>query len=347
MLDSYEEGHHEDNGKAWDRLSWGDGGHKPGERFPTYIGNSEEALRFKALNGNSEAEFLQGLLGFTEEPHSYKATPYRWKRSNPKKTDIYRAETLRRSDYVTISLDDPFALSRDIDKEELTETYSAVAYANKLGYVLNVSLTICWEMLGVKPKISSRDESGLHELVIHPLRDWLKHKSNFYWLYSNEYSERSGFHTHYLFHVPKEHADSLKSYIAKRIKKINRNPQFNTASFKLRFDKGMDPYKQWMRFQYLCKGINRNQYLKHITTGEKVYIEDLIRFRYENPGNNHAMRRIAYSQNLNKKVRQASSFKSALEKSILDINVLYPRRKFRQQEKTEAENLALLKNLQL
>ncbi len=119
MLDSYEEGHHEDNGKAWDRLSWGDGGHKPGERFPTYIGNSEEALRFKALNGNSEAEFLQGLLGFTEEPHSYKATPYRWKRSNPKKTDIYRAETLRRSDYVTISLDDPFALSRDIDKEEL------------------------------------------------------------------------------------------------------------------------------------------------------------------------------------------------------------------------------------
>ena len=109
----------------------------------------------------------------------------------------------------------------------------------------------------------------------------------------------------------------------------------------------MDPYKQWMRFQYLCKGINRNQYMEHITTGEKVYIEDLICFRYENPGNNHAMRRIAYSQNLNKKVRQASSFKSALEKSILDINVLYPRRKFRQKEKTEAENLALLKNLQL
>ena len=109
----------------------------------------------------------------------------------------------------------------------------------------------------------------------------------------------------------------------------------------------MDPYKQWIRFQYLCKGINKNQYMKHITTGEKVYIEDLIRFRYENPGNNHAMRRIAYSQNLNKKVRQASSFNSALEKLILDINVLYPRRKLRQQEKTEAENLALLRNLQL
>ena len=168
MPDSYEEGYHEDNGKAWDRLSWGDGGHKPGERFPAYLGNSEEAQRFKALNGNSEAEFLHGLLGFAEEPHSYKATPYRWKRFNPKKTDIYLAEKLRRSDYVTISLDDPFALSRDIDKEELTETYSAVAYANKLGYVLNVSLTICWEMLGVKPKNSSRDESGLHELVIHP-----------------------------------------------------------------------------------------------------------------------------------------------------------------------------------
>ena len=37
MLDSYEEDHYEDNGKAWDRLSWGDGGHKPGERFPTYL----------------------------------------------------------------------------------------------------------------------------------------------------------------------------------------------------------------------------------------------------------------------------------------------------------------------
>ena len=347
MQDSHEEGHNEDSGKAWDRLSWGDGGHKPGERFPAHIGNSEEAQRFKALNGSSEAEFLQGLLGFNEEPHSYKATPYRWKRSNPKKMDIYRAEALRRSDYVTISMDDPFAISRNIDKDEFKEAYSAAAYANELGYVLNVSLTICWEMLGVKPKNSSRDESGLHELVIHPLRDWLKHKSNFYWLYSNEYSERSGVHTHYLFHVPKEHADSFKSYIAKRMKKINRNPQFSTASFKLRFDKGMDLYKQWMRFQYLCKGINRNQYMEHITTGEKVYIEDLIRFRYENPGNNHAMRRIAHSQNLNKKVRQASSFESVLERSILDINVLYPGRKVRPREKTEAEVLQLLKLLQL
>lgn len=92
------------------------------------------------------------------------------------------------------------------------------------------------------------------------------------------------------------------------MKKINRNPQFSTASFKLRFDKGMDLYKQWMRFQYLCKGINRNQYMEHITTGKRSILEDLIRFRYENPGNNHAMRRIAHSQNLNKKVRQASSF---------------------------------------
>ena len=95
MQDSHEDGHNEDCGKVWDRLSWGDGGHKPGERFPTYLGNSEEAQRFKALNGSSEAEFLQGLLGFAEEPHSYKATPYRWKRSNPKKTDLYRAERLR------------------------------------------------------------------------------------------------------------------------------------------------------------------------------------------------------------------------------------------------------------
>ena len=77
MPDSHEEGYHEDNGKAWDRLSWGDGGHKSGEHFPTYLGNSEEAQRFKALNGSSEAELLRGLLGFTEEPHSYKANPYR------------------------------------------------------------------------------------------------------------------------------------------------------------------------------------------------------------------------------------------------------------------------------
>lgn len=347
MPDSYEEGYHEDNGKAWSRLSWGDGGHKPGERFPTYLGNSEDAKLFEAINGRTEAEFLQGLLGSIEDTHSRQANPYRWKRSNPKKTDIYRAETLRRSDYVTTSIYDPFALSRNIDKEEFVEAYSAAAHANALGYVLNVSLTICWEMLGVKPKNSSRDESGLHELVIHPLRDWLKNKSDFYWLYSNEQSQRSGFHTHYLFHIPKEYEDNFKAYIEKRVRKINKSPQFNKASFELRFDKYMDPYKQWMRFQYLCKGINRNQYLKHITTGEKVYIEDLIRFRYENPGNNHAMRRIAHSQNLNKKTRQASSFESALEKSILDINVLYPGRKSRQKEKTEAEVLALLKNLQL
>lgn len=347
MPDSYQEGHYEDNGKAWKRLSWGDGGHKPGDRLPTYLGNSEEAQRFKALNGSSETEYLHGLLGFTEEPHSYKANPYRWKRFNKKKADIYRAEQLRRSDYVTISIDDPFAIPRDIDKDEFLEAYSAVAYANELGYVLNVSLTICWEMLGVTPKNSSRDKSELHELIIHPLRDWIKHKSDFCWLYSNERSARAGFHTHYLLHIPQEHADSFKNYIAKRIKKINKNSHFNLASFELKFDKGMDMRKQWIRFQYLCKGINRNQWMKHITSGEKVYIEDLISFRYENPGNNHAMRRIAHSQNLNKRARRASSFESVLEKSILDINVLYAHGKVRPKEKTEAEALERLKHLNL
>lgn len=347
MRDSYEERHYEDNGKAWNRLSWGDGGHKPDELFPTCLGKSEDAQRFEAVNGRTEAEFLQGLLGFTEEPHSYKATPYRWKQSNPRKTDIYRAEQSRRSDYVTISMDDPYIIPRDIDKDEYVEAYSALAYANKLGCALNASLTICWEMLGVDTKNSSRDKAEFYELLIHPLRSWLKDKCEFYWLYSNEYSQRSGFHTHYLFHVPQEHAESFKVYIAKRIRKINKNSHFNQASFKLRLDKRMDLQKQWIRFQYLCKGINSNQWMRHITSGEKIYIEDLIRFRYENPGNNHAMRRIAHSQNLNKKARLASSFESLLEQSILDINVLYPCGKIRPQEKTDGEVWENLKQLNL
>lgn len=347
MRNSYEERHYEDNGKAWDRLSRGDGGHKPGDRFPTNLGTSEAAQRFKALNGSSETEFLQSLLGFTEEPHSYKATPYRWKRSNPKKTDIYRAENSRRTNCIAISMDDPFVIPREIDKDEFLEAYSAVSYANELGYILNVSLTICWEMLGVKPKKASRDKSDFHDLLIHPLRNWLKNKCDFYWIYTNEYSQKSGFHTHYLLHIPREHAESFNNYIAKRIKKINKNPDFNHASFKLRFNKCMDLQKQWIRFQYLCKGINRYQSMKHISSGETVYIEDLISFRYENPGNNHAMRRIAHSQNLNKNARRASSFESPLEKSILDINVLYPHGRILPKKKTETETLEPLNFLNL
>lgn len=188
MQDSHEEGHNEDSGKAGSPFMGG-WGPQTGRALPHLL---RQPRRSSALprhwNGSSEAEFLQGLLGSTRSRTREASNPLSLEALQPQEDGHipcgYKAGGRTTSPYPWMTR---FAISRNIDKDEFKDAYSAAAYANELGYVLNVSLTICWEMLGVKPKNSSRDESGLHELVIHPLRDWLKHKSNFYWLYSNEY----------------------------------------------------------------------------------------------------------------------------------------------------------------
>lgn len=329
MYDEQDQCNYEGEYRARSLLGRGDGGHRLGEAFPLALGNSYSAKIFWAVNGRNEREHEEALLqDFLRSQPYLDARVHLVKRYLPKKRALYTAENKRVSQITEISIDDPYAIPRDISRDEFIDQYSAVAFANHKGFTLNVHLTICWELLGVMPKRQSREKIEIHNSLLHPLRDWMKNRSQpFFWIYSNEYSKAVGFHTHYLIYVPEHLKAEFNKYIGKRLKIINKHSSFNENSFDIKFDKGMDLFKQWLRFQYLCKGISRYTRISHKNNIDKVYLEDLVKFGYENPGDLWEMRRIAHSVNLNKDARDSHRFKSLMEKGELDVIQLYPKGK--------------------
>ncbi|PVY58377.1 MULTISPECIES: hypothetical protein [unclassified Simplicispira] len=348
MHDDYQsDNSNEGEYEARTRLERGDGGYRPDENFPRGLGSSDAAKIFYAVHGDSKELHDRALMQeFLRTSLYLDARVHQIKRYSPRKKSVYAAENIRMSQITEISIDDPYANPRDISRDEFIDQYSAVAFANHKGFTLNVHLTISWELLGVMPKRQSREKIEIHDSFLHPLRDWMKKRSQpFFWIYSNERSKAVGFHTHYLIHVPEHLATEFNEYITKRLNKINKLPSFNEKSFDIKFDKRMDLFKQWLRFQYLCKGVSRYARISHKNSVDKVYLEDLVKFGYENPGDLREMRRIAHSANLNKDARDSHRFKSLMEKGELDVIQLYPQGKVTPDTNREAASTRSAKPL--
>ena len=318
--------HHDNEAfRARSLLERGDGGYRPGDQYPTLSKGSFYDEVFAAAFGRTEKEHDEAMdyqaRKFARDSRKYSLTS---KKLRGDKKQAYKEDVMRRSGALEFSIDNKFILPREISTEEFINAYSAVAFINAKGIALNSHITISSELLGITPKNSKQGLSHLHDKILHPLRNWYKQRGvDFFWLYVNEYSAKSGFHTHLLTHIPPEHSEELTTYLFKRAKKINSLPQFNERSVQADIDDGMDLFKQWSLFQYICKGINRNHWIEDAHSGERVYLEELIWAHYENPGNFHHIKKMAYSQNVNKAARQQSNFTSLLEQGITDKNWLY------------------------
>ncbi len=322
--------HHDDETfRARSILERGDGGYRPGSRYPVISKGSFYDEVFAAAFGRTEKEHNDALRyqaqQFARESSKYALTS---KKLRGDKKQAYREDVLRRSGELEFSMDNKFILPREISATEYKDGHSAIAFLNARGIALNSHITISWELLGIYPKNSKNELSHLHDHLLHPLRNWYKQRGiEFFWLYTNEYSEKSGFHTHLLTHIPPEHSEELIAYIIKRMIKINLAPQFNERAVQVDIDNGMDLFKQWSLFQYICKGINRNHWIEDAHSGQRVYLEEVIWAHYENPGNFHHIKRIAHSQNINRAARQKFNFTSILEQGITNKNWLYPQGK--------------------
>ena len=318
---------HHDNEtfRARSLLERGDGGYRPEDRYPTLSKGSFYDEVFAATFGRSKKEHDDAIeyqaRQFARDSRKYSLTAKKLRRD---KEQPYKEDVMRRSGKLEFSIDNKFILPREISAEEFIDAYSAVAFINAKGIALNTHITISSELLGITPKNSKEGLLHLHEQILHHLRNWYKQREvKFFWFYVNEYSAKSGFHTHLLSHIPPEYSEELKKYLLKRAKKINTLPQFNERSIQVDINNGMDLFKQWSLFQYICKGINRDHWIEDALSGERVYLEELIWAHYENPGNFHHIKKMAYSQNINKATRQQSNFTSFLEQGITDKNWLY------------------------
>ena len=303
----------------------GDCGYRPGEKFPVVGGHSDDAQILRAVIGRNEGEYEKSLeyedarrrfstavaLGYGKK---VVAGPKRWKAAR---------EHHRWHRTLKTTFNDPFALPRHIKGHEFVRLYNAVAFANSKNAILNVHLTISWKLLGY-----GDDEAAdlpLSKLFIKNYTQWCSDNDiDCIWIYSNEFSGVAGLHTHLMTSVSEEMQDAFRGFVEKRLQEINRLRSLNGAACDISIPKSRQVARQWIRFQYLCKGVDQNARLKHANGIDSMFVSDLIRFGYENPGSVGCRRRCGVSRNLDKSARKEAGFVSTLEKGYLNVNLLYP-----------------------
>ena len=303
----------------------GDCGYRPGERFPVVGGHSDDAQILRAVIGRSESEYEKSLEYEDARRRSSAAYVFGYDKkvvAGPKRWKAAR-EYLRRHRTLKTTFNDSFALPRHIKGREFVQLYNAVAFANSKNAILNIHLTISWKLLGY-----GDDEAAnlpLSKLFIKNYTQWCSDNDiDCIWIYSNEFSGAVGLHTHFMTSVSEEMQDAFRGFVENRLQEINRLASLNEAACDISIPKSRQLARQWIRFQYLCKGVDQNARLKHANGIDSMFVSDLIRFGYENPGSVGCRRRCGVSRNLDKAARRKAGFESTLEKGYLNVNLLYP-----------------------
>lgn len=324
MTDIHNDCNSSGDDKARFLIERGDMGHRPGEKFPYVGGNSERALVWRAVMGGSLSEHEGAMEYERAQANRNRAIGFRYKVGAQRKIGAWREHLRRMHEITEVSFDDPFVLQRDIKAQEFVNLYSGVAFANSLGVVFNVHLTISWELLGYGKGDGLNPESPLNRSFVKQYTEWCAdNHTGCDWIYSNEFGKSLGYHTHFMTSVRPDLLERFKAYLVKRMRRINHCEELNERAFRITVNKRGSVKRQWIVFQYLCKGIDQDATMMHVNGCESIRVAELTRFRYENPGNLHHKMRCGLSANIRQAARAKHGFQSLMEKGQLNVDLLY------------------------
>lgn len=296
----------------------GDMGFAPGGKFPAALGNSLRAQIWRATNGSSEKQYHWVLRKQDESrmPHIYS-----WK--------ILARRKRGKSEEAAISIStskDGQVLPRHMTKEQFINLYGCIAFANRHGVILNVHVIISWKLLGYEDH--SEATQALQKGFLKHLKEWYYSKCPdgppHAWIHSNECSGRIGFHTHILTAIPDALRPEFRKWVKSRLKKISRAGSLIPGAHKIVAPPSNPIKRQWIFFQYICKGLDPLAKVKvSVGNEEMVALADLIQFEYESPGVITCKNREGASRNIEKTARKKEGFRSLLDQGIVDVRRLY------------------------
>lgn len=277
-----------------------------------------------AINGHSKADHLRHMEAIAEKGSEYliKGHYAKMPLAGRKRGKALRLES-RKYQITTVSLTDPDILPRNMSAEDFTDIYSGVAFANaSLGAILNVHVTFNWRDLGYRSVPG--EEAPLYNEFIRHFTDWCDKRSlPCVWIYSNESSSTVGLHSHFLASVPKDKLREFERWLQKRKVKINRSNVFDRKACDLAKETAWNTDVQWLRVQYLCKGIDQNALIRNSDGQNSIRAADLIAYNYQCPGDVVCKRRCGLSGNIRESARREVGFLSDLEKGYLNVDLLY------------------------
>ena len=214
---------------------------------------------------------------------------------------------------------------RRLTRAQFVDLYSAVAYANTLGLVMNSHVSITWGLLGIKDHTDAANT--LTDRVLKPLRAWYKYRTGrdeLAWLYVHENGRLHGFHTHLMLAIPTWLRDDFENWLDDRLSALCRHGAKPANTSKIVAPPSDPIGRQWIYFQYLTKGIDDNESLPaRVGRHSHIPVHRLIRAPLENPGEVLCKKKCGVANLIGVKARQRAGFRSLLEQGVTDVRRLY------------------------
>jgi hypothetical protein len=214
---------------------------------------------------------------------------------------------------------------RRLTVDQFVDLYSAVAFANLQGYILNAHVAITWGLLGITDH--SKAAEALLRSVMNPLKEWYRARSNgrpLVWLYVHEDGNTHGFHTHLLLDMPTALIPGFKAWLRKRLRDICTSGPLPRNAYKLVAPPSDPIGRQWRYFQYLMKGIDADAVLQsNVGSVSHVPVAQLIRVPIDNPGDVDCTKKCAVANVIGGSARRAAGFSSWLDRRVVDIRRMY------------------------
>jgi hypothetical protein len=214
---------------------------------------------------------------------------------------------------------------RRLNAAQFVNLYSAVAFANTLGLVMNAHVSITWRLLG----IHNHTEAAiiLTDRVFKPLRQWYAYQTGrdqFAWLYVHENGQTHGLHTHLMFAIPNDLRPAFRRWLRLRLSDLCRHGSIPKGAYYIAAPPSDRIGRQWRYFQYLTKGLNGSDELPaKVGWQSHVCVGDLIRRPLENPGDVFCKKKCGVSNLIAIKTRQTAGFRSLLEQGVTDVRRMY------------------------
>ncbi len=208
---------------------------------------------------------------------------------------------------------------------QVTDLYSAIAYANTLGLVMNCHVSITWGLLGVLDHTEAAN--ALTHRVIKALRQWFQEhtgRDQLAWLYVHENGRIHGFHTHLMLAIPNNLRMAFREWLKSRLLHVCRLDSMPEEAWHVTAPPSDPIGRQWIYFQYLIKGIDENETLpSRVGWHSHIPISRLIKFGVENPGDVRCRKKCGVSNLIGTKARQRAGFRSLLDQGVTDVRRMY------------------------
>ncbi|CAO3416016.1 hypothetical protein [Azospirillum endophyticum] len=280
-------------------------------------------------------QLLRGIYGETERDYE-NALMYEEAAKEPDRFVVKRKSRGAVSDEFRQRMAES-PLNRKLSDQSYAHLYEAVSFANWSGAILNGRVTISWSMLGLENEGKARKKFKQFTKNLRSRFDeWWDSDYRYLrgnpamWIYSHEQSERTGFHTHMMLHMPPRVTPLFRNWARSFFDLPKRRPVGGNSGrpVLIRADQSARSAikYQWLRFGYLLKGADYTARMGCCPqTARLISLGDLLPWEHQPMGEIIGKSICGMSRNLAWDAREAAGYTaiSPLRNRQLDVRVLY------------------------